>query len=116
MKRLRDRLNEGLARDLEEIRLNGHPDKRLPNTLSMSFKELEANRILEEIGLKVAASAGAACHSDRVVLSHVLEALNVPLEWAKGTIRFSVGKMTTIEEIDEAVKVVTGAVKKLRDL
>ena len=73
-----------------------------------------ANRILEEIGLKVAASAGAACHSDTVEISHVLESMNVPLEWAKGTLRFSVGRMTTAEEIDKAIEFVTRAVKKLR--
>ncbi len=88
--------------------------KRLPNTLSLSFKGVEANRILEEIGLEVAASAGAACHSDTVEISHVLEAMGVPLEWAKGTLRFSVGRMTTAEEIDKAIEIVTRAVKKLR--
>ncbi|MDP4978794.1 MAG: cysteine desulfurase NifS, partial [Desulfobacterales bacterium] len=82
--------------------------------LSLSFKGVEANRILEEIGLEVAASAGAACHSDTVEISHVLEAMKVPLEWAKGTLRFSVGRMTTTEEIDKAIEIVTRAVKKLR--
>jgi cysteine desulfurase len=110
---LRNRLHAGLADNLEEIRLNGHPDLRLPNTLSLSFKDLEANRILEEIGLDVAASAGAACHSDVIDISHVLTAMNVPLEWAKGTIRFSIGRMTTREEIDKVVSVVSRAVEWL---
>ena len=114
MQRLRDRLHKGLAIELTDVRLNGHSVKRLPNTLSLSFKGVEANRILEEIGLKVAASAGAACHSDTVEISHVLESMNVPLEWAKGTLRFSVGRMTTAEEIDKAIEFVTRAVKKLR--
>jgi len=113
IKILRNRLHEELVRELGEIRLNGHPDKRLPNTLSLSFKGLEANRILEEIGLAVAASPGAACHSDTVEVSHVLEAMNVPPDWAKGTLRFSVGRMTTIEEIDKAVQVIADAVRKL---
>jgi len=112
---LRDRLHEGLARNLGDIRLNGHPQERLPNTLSLSFKGLEANRILEEIGLEVAASAGAACHADTVEISHVLEAMNVPEEWAKGTLRFSAGRMTTKEEIDEVISVVTTAVRKLME-
>ena len=114
MKFLRDRLHEGLLGRLHSIRLNGHIENRLPNTLNLSFKDLEANRILEEIGLEVAASAGAACHSDAIELSHVLEAMSVPVEWAKGTLRFSVGKMTTQEEIDGAIKVVTAAVETLR--
>jgi len=113
MKAMRDRLHQGLIEEFNSIKLNGHPETRLPNTLSVSFKGLEANRILEEIGLEVAASAGAACHSDRVEVSHVLEAMNVPLEWAMGTLRFSVGKMTTENEIDLAVRVVVKALRKL---
>lgn len=113
MKMLRDRLYKGISAETDQVRLNGHPEQRLPNTLNVSFYGLEANRILEEIGLEVAASAGAACHSDTVEISHVLEAMQVPEDWAKGTIRFSVGRMTTIPDIDRAVAVVTAAVKKL---
>jgi cysteine desulfurase len=114
LKAMRDRLHQGLTDRLDDIRLNGHPEQRLPNTLSLSFKGLEANRILEEIGLEVAASAGAACHSDTITLSHVLEAMQVPVEWAKGTVRFSTGRMTTAEEIDRAVEVVVQAIERLR--
>ncbi len=110
MKFLRDRLHEGLLAKLTDIRLNGDYDQRLPNTLSISFKGREANRILEDIGQKVAASAGAACHSDTVQISHVLEAMGVPLDWAKGTLRFSVGRMTTKEDIDTTIRVVVEAV------
>ena len=116
MKYLRDRLHQGLLSRLANIQLNGHQEKRLPNTASISFKGLEANRILEEIGLTVAASAGAACHADTVELSHVLIAMGVPVEWAKGTLRFSVGKMTTEAEIDNAIRVVAEAVDTLRGL
>ena len=115
LKTMRDRLYKGLMDQLDEIRLNGHPENRLPNTLSLSFKGLEANRILEEIGLEVAASAGAACHADTVILSHVLEAMKVPVEWAKGTVRFSTGRMTTAAQIDRAITVVVDAVKRLRN-
>jgi len=114
MQTLRDRLEARFFEMLGDIRRNGHPVKRLPNTLSVSFKGLEANRILEEIGLEVAASAGAACHADTVALSHVLEAMALPLEWAKGTLRFSLGRMTTAAEIDRAAAVVIAAVVKLR--
>ena len=113
MKILRDRLHEGLKQELEQVKLNGHPDKRLPNTLNLSFKGVEADRVLEEIGLEVAASAGAACHSDTVEVSHVLEAMDVPLEWAKGTIRLTTGRMTTETDIDKAIEVISEAVKKL---
>ncbi len=110
MKFLRDRLHEGLLAQISDIRLNGDRQHRLPNTLSVSFRGQEANRILEDIGLEVAASAGAACHSDTVEISHVLEAMDVPLEWAKGTLRFSVGRMTTEAEIDRTIQVVAKAV------
>ncbi len=109
----RDQLHHCIAGALTDVRLNGHAERRLPNTLSISFKEMEANRILEEIGLEVAASAGAACHADTVSLSHVLEAMQVPLEWAKGTLRFSVGRTTSSEEIDRAAEVVVAAVQRL---
>jgi cysteine desulfurase len=114
MAAMRDRLEAGLADALEDVRFNGHRQQRLPNTASISFRGLEANRILEEIGLEVAASAGAACHSDRVVVSHVLEAMGLPEHWAKGTLRFTTGRMTTAAEIDRALEVVVAAVRRLR--
>jgi len=114
MKRLRDRLHDGLSAQIDSIRFNGHEDLRLPNTLNLSFFGLEANRILEEIGLDVAASAGAACHSGTVEISHVLIAMGIPKDWAKGTVRFSVGRMTTEAEIDRTIEVVSKAVFNLR--
>ncbi len=114
MRDLRDRLHHGIVDRVDDAQLNGHPEKRLPNTLSLSFRGLEANRLLEEIGLEVAASAGAACHADQIEISHVLRAMNVDEEWAMGTLRFSVGRMTSEPEIDKAVEVITTAVKKLR--
>ena len=114
MQLLRDRLYDGLIQSLPETRLNGCLNKRLPNTLSLSFKGLEANRILEKIGHEVAASAGAACHSDSVSVSHVLKAMEIPIEWAKGCVRFSVGRMTTKDEIDLTIEVVTTAINDMR--
>jgi cysteine desulfurase len=113
---MRDRLHEGLVREVgkEAVRLNGHPEKRLPNTLSLSFRGVEANTLLSEIGEQVAASAGAACHADEVNVSAVLEAMKVPVEWAMGTVRFSVGRGTTAEEVDRAVEVVAEAVRRLK--
>ena len=114
LRRMRDRLEEGLAAAVGDIRFNGHREKRLPNTASVSFLGLAANRILEEIGLEVAASAGAACHADQVRISHVLEAMGIPEEWAKGTLRFTTGRMTTVAEIDRVIEVIVAAVKRLR--
>lgn len=114
MRAMRDRLEAGLAQALTEIRFNGHREKRLPNTCSVSFRGLEANRILEEIGLDVAASAGAACHADQVEISHVLKAMQVPEPWAKGTLRFTTGRFTTAGEIDRALEVIVAAVKRMR--
>lgn len=114
LRTMRDRLHAAIIDRIDGVRFNGHPDLRLPNTLSLAFEGTAADRILEEIGLEVAASAGAACHSDGVELSHVLKAMQVPLEWARGTLRFSVGRMTTRDEIDRAAAVVTEAVKRLR--
>jgi cysteine desulfurase len=113
MRHTRDLLHNGLKNKLKNVRLNGHLEKRLPNTLNLSFLNLEASRILEEIGLDVAASAGAACHSDHVQISHVLEAMGVPIEWAKGTLRFTTGRMTTEAEIARAVDVIVDAVTRL---
>jgi cysteine desulfurase len=115
MQAMRDRLHAAIEFDLEEVRLNGHPEKRLPNTLSLSFRGLEANRILESIGLEVAASAGAACHADSIEISHVLKAMAVPVEWAKGTLRLTTGRMTTEADIDRAAEVIVKAVGELRE-
>ena len=109
---LRDHLHTGLETALPPgtTRLNGHPVERLPNTLNLSFINQEANHLLDRIQDAVAASAGAACHADQVNISSVLTAMAVPLEWAKGALRFSVGTMTTNEEIDRAVEVISQAI------
>ncbi len=109
---MRDRLYDGIKTECHQVRLNGHPEKRLPNTLSISFHNYEANRILEKIGSEVVASAGAACHSDTVEVSHVLKAMGTPLDWAKGTLRLTTGRHTTADDIDRAVQVISDAVKR----
>ena len=102
MATMRDRLQRGLLNTGADARVNGHPDNRLPNTLSISFRGVEADRVLASLPT-VAASAGAACHSDRVEVSHVLAAMNVPEEYAMGTLRLTVGRFTTADEIDRAI-------------
>jgi len=112
MQAMRDRLYEGLKQRCERIRLNGHPHKRLPNTLSLSFHDQAADQTLAIIGPEVAASAGAACHSGTVEISLVLRAMNVPLDWAKGTLRLTTGRHTTASDIDKAVQVISDAVQR----
>jgi len=110
---MRDRLWAGLSREIPDLLRNGRADG-LPNTLSIGFGGVEASTLLAEIGDRVAASAGAACHPAGVELSAVLEAMRVPMHYAMGTVRFSVGRGTTGEEVDEAVRVVAEAVRRLR--
>ena len=114
-RQMRDRLHNGLKTALPDASflLNGHPDLRLPNTLSLAFYLIEANTLLAEIGDQVAASAGAACHSDEIDLSQVLVAMDVPIDYAMGTVRFSVGRGTTEEEIDQAVQILTKSLNSL---
>lgn len=113
---MRNRLHDGFLHELGEdaVKLNGHPLNRLPNTLSLSFRDIEASTLLSEIGEEVAASAGAACHADDIDVSAVLEAMKVPIEWAMGTVRFSVGRGTTNEEVERAVGIVSEAVRRLQ--
>ena len=115
MQQMRDRLFRGLTDSCGSVRVNGHLQKRLPNTLSISFEGLEANRILDHISSRVAASAGAACHSDTIEVSGVLKAMDVPLNWAKGTLRLTTGRGTTEADIDRAVEVISKAVTSLKE-
>jgi cysteine desulfurase len=114
LKSLRDLLEECLKNIFPDGRINGHPKNRLPNTLSISFPNLEANTILAELK-GVAASAGAACHRDRVDISHVLTAMKVPQQYAMGTIRLSVGRFSTEQEIEKASEEIKKVVNRLKD-
>ncbi len=115
MRALRDRLQEALQAGAPDLRVNGAPQARLPNTLSVSFPDLEANAVLDRLD-HVAASAGAACHSGQINISHVLSAMGVPESVAMGTIRFSVGRETGPEEIDRAAEEILTAVNHLREV
>jgi len=112
MRTMRDKLERGLLNKSLNTKINGHPVERLPNTLSVSFRGLEADVLLSELE-EVAASAGAACHSDSVDVSSVLTAMGVPPEYAMGTIRFSVGRNTTPEEIDITVQKISAVVRRM---
>ncbi|MBN1827364.1 MAG: selenide, water dikinase SelD [Candidatus Eisenbacteria bacterium] len=115
MIRARDRLHEAILREVGEknVRMNGHPVHRLPNTLSLSFRGVEADTLLTEIGDRVAASAGAACHTEEVDISPVLQAMGVPVEWAMGTVRLTTGRGTTDDDVDRAAKIIGEAVRRL---
>jgi len=111
---LRDLFIESLASEGVDLRLNGHPELRLPNTASLAFRGLRAGDILSS-AIDVAASLGAACHSDAIELSPVLEAMGVDPEDAAGTIRFSTGRFTTRQEIGSAAASIIGAVRSLTE-
>lgn len=110
---LRDKLHDGILSAIPQVKLNGHPGKRLPNTLSLGFPGVEAAILLDDMK-GIAASAGAACHSDQAEISGVLSAMHVPMEYAIGTIRFSLGKMTSREEIEAAIPLIVQAFRRLK--
>jgi cysteine desulfurase len=110
MLEMRDALEAGLRARTAAMRVNGHPRERLPNTLSVSFPGADAQDLLRAVGGRVAASAGAACHSGAIEVSHVLRAMRVPLEHARGTLRLSTGRMTARPDIEAAVDAIAGAV------
>ena len=111
---LRERLWEALARAAAGLRRNSPWERCLPNTLSVGFEGTDASALLAEVGERVAASAGAACHAAGVEISTVLQAMKVPEELAIGTVRFSVGRGTTPAMVDEAARVVGEAVRRMR--
>jgi cysteine desulfurase len=110
MRTTRDMLQSSLTKRFPQAKINGHPERRLPNTLSVSFPNVEANTIISEAA-GVAVSAGAACHSDSVDVSHVLAAMAIPDSIAMGTLRLTTGRYTTEAEIanasDELIRVVS---------
>jgi len=93
MRAMRDALEAGLRARVPEMRVNGHPTERLPNTLSVSFRGADASALLHAVADRVATSAGAACHAGSVEISQVLRAICLPEEWARGTLRLSTGRM-----------------------
>lgn len=109
---MRDLLWKSLKKDLPQAKRNGHFEKSLPNTLSVSFPKVEANTLISRLE-NVAASAGAACHSESIDVSAVLEAMNIPIEYAMGTIRFSTGRNTLGKDIENAASEIIRNVKLL---
>lgn len=112
MQSTRDLLSARITAECD-VRLNGHPEHRLPNTLNVSFRGVTSDALIAAVADVVAVSAGSACHSDAVTLSPVIEAIGTPIEWAQGTVRLSTGKYTTTEEIDRAADAINRAYASL---
>jgi cysteine desulfurase len=106
---LRDRLRDRLAAGFNGIIEHAAGAERLPNTLSVSLPGAHAGDLLEAIGDELAASAGAACHGLKIQVSHVLSAMGVTTEVALGTVRFSVGRFTTEDDVDRGAEIILGA-------
>jgi len=112
---LRDRMWEGIRARVPEVRLNGHPTERLPGTANICYRNVESESIVLGLDLKgIAVSAGSACTAGSVEPSHVLVAMGVPLDWAIGAVRSSLGRSTTAEDVDYVVASVTEIVGKVR--
>jgi len=110
----RNGLLEGLRNKLgSQVTVNADLHNCLPNTLSIAFENVESHTLAAAISDNVFISTGSACHADTIEVSSVLQAMNIDHKIATSTVRISTGKYTSVEDIDRAVKVITGAVKKL---
>ena len=112
---LRTKLWKGIEASIEGARLNGHPTKRVPGTLNVSFSGADGETLLLLFdGAGIACSAGSACQSGAIDPSHVLLAIGVPRELAKGSVRFSLGRESTDEDGDVVLEVLPGIVERAR--
>lgn len=115
--RLRDKLEKGLTTSIPDTKVNGDVEHRLPNTTNISFKNIEGEAILLMLDrLGICASSGSACTSGSLEPSHVLRAMGVPFNYAHGSIRFSLSRYTTEEEIDYVIANMPDVIKTLRML
>ena len=114
---LRDKLIKGIFEKIEDVHLNGHPEKRLPNNVNLCIERVEGESMLLNLDLEgIAASTGSACSSGSLEPSHVLMAIGVSQELAHGSLRFTLGRLTTEEDIDYVLEVLPRIVKKLREI
>ena len=112
---LRDRLIQGILTGIPDVELTGHPTQRLPNSASFVFHGIEGEAILLNLDLMgVAASSGSACTSASLEPSHVLLAMKLPVEICHGSLRLTLGKDNTVEDVDYVVSILPGIVEKLR--
>ena len=114
---LRNRLMEGIEREIPEVKLNGHPTERLPNNVNYSIRYIEGEAILLMLDMNgVAASSGSACTSGSLDPSHVLLALGLTHEVAHGSVRLTLGEETTEEDIDYVIQVLKNTAQRLRSM
>jgi cysteine desulfurase len=117
MAALRDRLQQGILAQVDEAGVNGDGAPRVPNTTNIHFDHIDAEALVIALDLKgLAASTGAACSSGAIEPSHVLIAMGLGRDQARASIRFSLGKQTTVDDIDFALALVPETVARLRDL
>lgn len=117
IKKLRDRLEKGLMEKIDDVIINGHPERRLPGTLNICVKYVEGESILLQLDHNgIAASSGSACTSGSFEPSHVLTSMGIPPEVAHGSLRFSVGRSNTENDIDKVIEVLPPIVEKLREM
>src|SRR5205809_4727467 len=117
VRHLRDMLEKGILQQVECVRLNGDPDHRMFNTSNLSIEAVEGEGLIIGLDMQgICVSSGSACSSGQTEPSHVLKAIGVPLELAKGSIRFSLGRENTDEEIDKVLEVLPKVVERLRGL
>lgn len=116
IKRLRDKLQEELLK-LPDARLNGSLTKRLPNTLNISFEFIEGEALLYHLSdAGICASSGSACSSGSLEPSHVIRAMGIPFTAVHGSLRFSLSRYNTEEDINQVIEVMPGIVDKLRKI
>ena len=115
--KLRDRLQNGIQERIDDVCVNGHPTQRLPHLLNMSIIGVEGESMLLAMDAHgIAAATGSACTSGSLEPSHVLLAMGVPPEVAHGSLRFSLGRMNTEEDVDWVLEVLPGVVERLREM
>lgn len=115
--KLRDMLIKGIQEKIPDIKLNGHPIKRLPGNVNFSFRYIEGESLLLNLDMKgIAASSGSACTSGSLDPSHVLLAMGMTHEVAHGSLRISLGRDNTKEEIDYALEVLPQIIARLRSM
>jgi len=117
LKALRDRLQNALLERIPDCRLNGHPERRLPHLLNMTFQNCEGESLLLSLdALGIAVSTGSACSSGDLEPSHVLIAMGVPKEIVHGSLRFSLGRINTDDDVDYVVEHLPPVVERLRQM
>lgn len=117
VKRLRDKLEKGIIKTIYNAKINGDTENRVPNTTNIGFQYIEGELILLHLSdLGICASSGSACTSGSLEPSHVLKSMGVPFESLHGSIRFSLSRFTTEEEIDYVLKVLPDVIFKLNKI